>query len=325
MAVTQYHSISSKIRGHSDSNARYTYLTDALGSVTATVTNGNSVVTLMRFTPCGRLGYSTTLARFTSFGWSGIWGYRASSTTQSKYVRKRHFHSTVARWTTMDPYWPRLSAYGYVESNYSSVVDPTGSEPCNKPCCCCAESLLELGIKEYRWQPRIDRPCKKNPFVGHYFTLKTVYLNRELYSGDQEGHCTAEWWEKSDLAETGINGPYPVGEWYRNRNDGSHSVFDVWNKRDRSCPGPQNYPYLFDCPSAIEVIAGDFDRSKYSYERTLCLFAVLKSYEGCVSCPVKLKSKKYEQKIKIVAGKIIVLELKPSSFSLLCSDNPPGY
>lgn len=77
-------------------------------------------------------GYGSVL--YTQGGWSlprnawvGALGYRSTQMRHAEqYVRARHYATTEARWTTVDPLWPSESAYVYVLSNPAGYVDPSG-------------------------------------------------------------------------------------------------------------------------------------------------------------------------------------------------------
>jgi len=101
MATTRYHSLNSELVGETYSGSRTDYLTDALDSVTSTVSAGASLVNLYTFAP-----YGSTIARSGSgsdprFLWAGAKGYRSTTRKNSEtYVRARHFGQPEGRWTT---------------------------------------------------------------------------------------------------------------------------------------------------------------------------------------------------------------------------------
>ncbi len=58
---------------------------------------------------------------------SSLVSYSETSRSWSElYVRARHFALIPASWTTLDPMWPRQSAYGYVRGRATAIVDPKG-------------------------------------------------------------------------------------------------------------------------------------------------------------------------------------------------------
>lgn len=105
------------------------YLTDALGSVTATVNQSAQVVNTYRYKPYGTQLAKTGTGSDPAFGWVGTQGYRP---TQKKfsgfYVIARHYGDTTGQWTTPDParYIAGLNTYSYVGGNPVIWIDPSG-------------------------------------------------------------------------------------------------------------------------------------------------------------------------------------------------------
>src|SRR5579872_7128682 len=129
MAVTNYYSVNGEVIGEKTAGGtRVDYLTDALGSVTATVNNSAQVVNTYRYKPFGKLLAKTGVGPDPAFGWVGSKGYRPTQKKFSDfYVRLRHPDSATGRWTTVDRLWPIEPAYEYVGSRPTSLVDPTGT------------------------------------------------------------------------------------------------------------------------------------------------------------------------------------------------------
>jgi len=126
MAVTNYYTVNGEIIGeHTVGQSRLDYLTDALGSVVATVDQTLTTKSAARYKPYGAdLATTGTQA---SFGWVGCPGYRRTGRPHSDiYIRRRHPGTLEGRWTTVDPIWPFESAYIYVASEPISFADPTG-------------------------------------------------------------------------------------------------------------------------------------------------------------------------------------------------------
>ena len=131
MAVTNYYSVDSDILGEkTTASSRIDYLTDALGSVTATLNQSAQVVNTYRYKPYGAQLAKTGTAADPAFTWVGAQGYRQTGRKYSDvYVRARHYDTTTARWNTKDPIgfnggdW---NLYRYVANNPISGVDPSG-------------------------------------------------------------------------------------------------------------------------------------------------------------------------------------------------------
>src|SRR5580658_1503028 len=105
MAVTNYYTINGEvIAERTAGSARVDYLTDALGSITATVNQSAQVVNTYRYKPYGALLAKTGTGADPAFGWNGSHGYRPTLTKFCDfYVRARHDDSTTGRWGTLDP------------------------------------------------------------------------------------------------------------------------------------------------------------------------------------------------------------------------------
>src|SRR5438034_1098879 len=112
MAVTNYYSIDGKILGEKTTGgSRVDYLTDALGSVTATLNQSAQVINTYRYKPFGAQLAKTGVGADPSFLWVGTQGYRKTSRKFSDfYVRARHYSSEEGRWTTKDPIGVRVKS-----------------------------------------------------------------------------------------------------------------------------------------------------------------------------------------------------------------------
>ena len=126
-ASISYHTINGKIR--SATYEPYTrseaLLTDALGSVVRTQDDYGGAN--FRYYAYGAL-MKTTPGYLTPYiGWVGSLGYRETNLNHAEqYIRARHYSTTEARWTTVDPIWPHSLPYNYGESGPTSAIDETG-------------------------------------------------------------------------------------------------------------------------------------------------------------------------------------------------------
>jgi RHS repeat-associated protein len=135
MPTTYYYTVDSEIIGeHTAGQSRIDYLTDALGSVVATVDQSQSVTSTARYKPFGDDLAVTGTGPV--FGWNGMSGYRRTGRPHAQeYIRNRTLATTDGRWTTVDPLWPEEGAYSYVNLNPSTFTDPSGYSLCsNDPC-----------------------------------------------------------------------------------------------------------------------------------------------------------------------------------------------
>src|SRR5580704_4952770 len=136
MAVTNYHTVNGEIIGETTTGSpRVDYLTDALGSVTATVNQGGSVVNTYRYTPFGSTLAKTGTGADPAFGWVGEQGYRPTGNKFSDfYVNARHYDEINGRWPTQDPlgfFGGVQNLYPYVQNAPTLLVDPSGLFPCS--------------------------------------------------------------------------------------------------------------------------------------------------------------------------------------------------
>jgi RHS repeat-associated protein len=148
MAVTNYYSIDSEILGEKTTGgSRVDYLTDALGSVTATLNQSAQVQNTYRYKPSGSQLAKTGVAADPSFLWVGSQGYRQTGRKFSDfYVRARHYSSEEGRWTTKDPIGlddGDVVLYVYVGGRPTLLLDPEGLRGCKTPEPCCTAEAIE--------------------------------------------------------------------------------------------------------------------------------------------------------------------------------------
>ncbi len=126
MALSKrYFTVQGEIIGEKASGgSRVDYLTDALGSVTATVDQNAQVINNYRYKPYGAQLAKTGAGADPRFRWVGGRGYRLSGMRFSDvYVRARHYASLEGRWATMDP-----SRHGQRDYLYSSASPCTHTD-----------------------------------------------------------------------------------------------------------------------------------------------------------------------------------------------------
>ena len=103
MAVTNYYTVNGEIIAEKTAgSSRVDYLTDALGSVTATVNQSAQVVNTYRYKPYGSQLAKTGMGADPAYGWVGTQGYRPTQKKFSDfYVRARHYGTPMGRWSTV--------------------------------------------------------------------------------------------------------------------------------------------------------------------------------------------------------------------------------
>src|SRR5215472_104284 len=151
MAVTNYYTVNGAlIVGKTAGGSRTDYLTDALGSVTATVNQSGQVVNTYRYKPYGAQLAKTGVGADPAFQWVGESGYRQTGKKYSDvYVRARHYDSRSGRWTSKDPLRysiGRENLYGYVGGRPTLDRDPSGLYRAGT-CCCCPKRLRIVDVQ----------------------------------------------------------------------------------------------------------------------------------------------------------------------------------
>lgn len=130
MPTTYYHTVNGRIRGQSTAGVRTDYLTDALGSVVATVNSSAQVVNTYRYKPYGERLAKTGVGADPRFLWSGNSGSRTDSTAGAeRYSRARHFGTMQAQWGAVDRYWPSQPPYAFCKGDPIRWLDPSGHQP----------------------------------------------------------------------------------------------------------------------------------------------------------------------------------------------------
>src|SRR5437879_6375036 len=101
MAVTKYYTMNGEFIGEkAGAAARVDYLTDALGSVTATLNQSAAVVNTYRYKPFGAQLAKTGVGADPAFRWVGQQGYKQTGKKWSDvYIRARHYNSLNGLWT----------------------------------------------------------------------------------------------------------------------------------------------------------------------------------------------------------------------------------
>jgi len=127
MPVKNYVNINGRAVAEHTGGVRTSYLTDALGSITATVNSSQAVVNTYRWKPFGERLAKTGAGADPTLGWVGAYGYRRTQRSRSEYyMLARHYDSIGGRWTTVDPLWPEELAYLYCGTNPIARLDPSG-------------------------------------------------------------------------------------------------------------------------------------------------------------------------------------------------------
>ena len=129
MPVVNYHTVNGQLVGQSTGTEFTQYLTDAQGSVTATV-NGKRVTNTYRYKPYGERLAKTGSGPDPAFQWAGDTGSRVTGRSWAEqYNQARHYGTRQSSWTSVDPIWPSEKAYSFGAGNPTTFIDPTGNSP----------------------------------------------------------------------------------------------------------------------------------------------------------------------------------------------------
>lgn len=136
MPTISYNTIDGLIDSQAWPNGgREEFLPDALGSVVQTTHGTTGAGRTLRYGPYGSTLSDNGAWDVPRFEWVGQWGYRTTNLPESEqYVRARHYSSKRGQWTSVDPLWPRQSAYGYVTGRPATVTDRYGLYPQAQGC-----------------------------------------------------------------------------------------------------------------------------------------------------------------------------------------------
>jgi len=134
---TNYHTVRGRIIGQSVGGIQTDYLTDALGSVSATVNSSQAVMNTYRAKPYGQSLARTGSGIDPKFLWTGDTGSRRTGLSGAdQYNRARHYGSRQAQWTTLDPLWPGEWPYSYAALSPVVRIDHWGNSSVKCGDCC---------------------------------------------------------------------------------------------------------------------------------------------------------------------------------------------
>lgn len=194
MAVTTYASVSGRLRGEITSGMRTDYLTDALGSVTATLNSSATIVNTYRYKPFGQQLAKTGSGVDPRCRWTGDTGSRVTNLNcAEQYNVHRHYGSSKASWTTRDPLWPTEPPFSY--GSPATALDPLGLFTITIQRFCGIEGVVAIstgagdakgvasGLGKFPQNPVLDAAeaigyCK-NKFPDHL--SRTIVINGSLF------------------------------------------------------------------------------------------------------------------------------------------------
>lgn len=124
MATTWYHAVNKQLLAQTTSGSRTSYLTDGLGSVTATQNAAGTTTATWRYKPYGALLAKTGSGDDPAFRWCGANGHVDQGLAYSLYAPLRHYSTSLGRWTCQAASWPHNYAFAYASNSPALRVDP---------------------------------------------------------------------------------------------------------------------------------------------------------------------------------------------------------
>lgn len=99
---------------------------DPLGNTVVLLDNTQTQTDTFTYWPYGEVNTRTGTTA-TPFQFVGTLGYFLDAASALSYVRARHLFTSLARWLTVDPLWPREAPYVYGIDSPVTTADPTGT------------------------------------------------------------------------------------------------------------------------------------------------------------------------------------------------------
>ena len=176
MPTTYYHTVDGEIQGQTTAGVRTDYLTDALGSVVATVNSSAQVVNTYRYKPYGERLAKTGVGADPRFLWTGDTGSRRTERSfADQYNLARHISTQTSTWTTRDRLWAHQQAYNYAYANPVTLYDFTGLEP------------ISVRFSAFLHKDLNTRYGAWLPFEWFQQYLLFIFRRYSHYSGDNRG------------------------------------------------------------------------------------------------------------------------------------------
>lgn len=132
MPVTNYLTVDGEILAERRDAQKRDYLPDPLGSTRALLDSSQTKTDTYSYWPYGEERPSTGNTE-TPFRFVGTLGYFKEGAGKS-YVRARYYSHRIQNWLTVDPLWPGLAPYQYVDGRPVTFVDPLGLQATTDVC-----------------------------------------------------------------------------------------------------------------------------------------------------------------------------------------------
>lgn len=128
MGVVDYLVVNGVLLSETRGGVESDYIADPLGSTAALMSTAGAITDTFTYWPYGQIRTHVG-SSITPYQHCGTVGYYTDGITGRVYVDARVYIPSVARWMTVDPYWPEQRPYLYVDSNPVTEVDSTGLIP----------------------------------------------------------------------------------------------------------------------------------------------------------------------------------------------------
>lgn len=101
------------------------YISDPLGSTIGLMNSSGTMTDRWEYWPYGEV-VSRTGTSVTPLTFLGVIGYFQDVLSKLFYVRARHLRADLARWLTVDQFWPSQEPYSYTDCDPLTKSDPSG-------------------------------------------------------------------------------------------------------------------------------------------------------------------------------------------------------
>lgn len=245
MATTNYHTVDGEIQGETTNGVRTDYLTDALGSVVATVNQGAQVVNTYRYKPYGERLAKTGVGTDPRFGWIGGRGSRRTARRFSdQYNQAGHYGTNQAQWTNVDAPLSIQSPLGH--GRPVSAPDPIGFGVAGS----CRFSVPSIDLAMSHCECSCDTCLGVDARCHHFFEF-LFYL--EVWAHDCKSCVVFQWmaengggWGRDD--DEGWPYPWSVDAELRDKHRYSMNDTPHWGPRWKwGCSGPTNTRSFVTC------------------------------------------------------------------------------
>jgi RHS repeat-associated protein len=261
MAVmnVSYLTVRGQILSETRNGVESDYIPDPLGSTAALIGASQTITDTFSWWPFGEQR-SHTGSSVTPFGYGGTLGYYTDLVSGRLYVRANTLRPEITRWQSVDPFWPSVSAYAYVNGDPVGYLDPMGTDSYGEIGGC--SSLID------EWN---NPQCQYAQQLAYQY-LKLHFKDKDAKILSQVMSCIA----------AGESGCKPTdgqahGRWAEQKDRGLYSICsDQWcrwgngSDFDDKC-----YDANKNTRTAVNMIVWLFQNNSGTIAHRLCAFGVL--------------------------------------------------